>query len=45
MSSKEVVIEGKEERQPVTTLKDLCGHKIAPYVIHAGKAVPTVHLP
>lgn len=45
VGSKEVVIEGKEEYRQVTTIKDLCGHKIAPYVIHAGKAVPSVHLP
>ena len=29
----------------MTVLRDLCGHKIAPYVIHAGKAVPSIGLP
>jgi len=38
-------LEGKEDRKPVTVLKNLCGHKIAPYIIHAGKAVPSVALP
>lgn len=38
-------MEGLETRQSVTVLKDLCGHKIAPYVIHAGKAVPSIGLP
>lgn len=45
VSSQEVVIEGKEERKSVSVLKDLCGHKIGPYVIHAGKAVPSISLP
>lgn len=45
IGSQEVVIEGKEEKMVVKTLKDLCGHKIAPYVIHAGKAVPSISLP
>ena len=45
LSSKEVVIEGVETRKPVHVLKDLCGHSIAPYVIHAGKAVPSIPLP
>lgn len=40
-----MVLEGVEERKRVRTLKDLCGHAIAPYVVHAGKAVPTIGLP
>ena len=45
IKSQEVVIEGLETRKPVAVLKDLCGHKIGPYVIHAGKAVPSIGLP
>lgn len=45
IQSKEVVIEGCEERKSVQVLKDLCGHSIAPYTIHAGKAVPCIALP
>lgn len=40
-----MVLEGGEECLPVRVLKDLCGHKIDPYVIHAGKAVPSIGLP
>lgn len=45
LDSKEVVLEGKETRKRVKPLKDLCGHAIAPYVVHAGKAVPSIGLP
>ena len=45
ISSQEVVIEGVEKSSRVNVLQDLCGHKIAPYVVHAGKAVPSIGLP
>jgi len=43
IESKELEIDGKI--LPVKSIYDLCGHKIAPYEIHAKKAVPNVYLP
>lgn len=40
MESYEVVINGKTHR--VKSIKNLCGHSIDPYKIHAGKSVPIV---
>lgn len=40
MESYEVVIKGKT--YPVKSVKNLCGHSIEPYKIHAGKSVPIV---
>lgn len=40
MESYEVVINGKT--YPVKPVKNLCGHSIEPYKIHAGKSVPIV---
>ena len=40
MESYEVVIKGK--LYPVKSIKNLCGHSIEPYKIHAGKSVPIV---
>jgi methionyl aminopeptidase len=40
MESYEVVINGKT--YPVKSVKNLCGHTIEPYKIHAGKSVPIV---
>jgi methionyl aminopeptidase len=40
MESYEVVINGKT--YPVKCVKNLCGHTIEPYKIHAGKSVPIV---
>lgn len=40
MESYEVVINGKT--YPVKSIKNLCGHTIEPYKIHAGKSVPIV---
>lgn len=40
MESYEVEIKGKT--YPVKAIKNLCGHSIAPYHIHAGKSVPIV---
>jgi methionyl aminopeptidase len=40
MESYEVVINGKT--YPVKAVKNLCGHTIEPYKIHAGKSVPIV---
>lgn len=40
--SKEVEINGTFI--PVKNIKDLCGHSIAPYIVHSGKAVPNCKL-
>jgi methionyl aminopeptidase len=40
MESFEVEINGKIH--PVKAIRNLCGHLIAPYHIHAGKSVPIV---
>lgn len=40
MESYEVEIKGKN--YPVKSVKNLCGHSIEPYKIHAGKSVPIV---
>ena len=40
MESYEVEIKGKT--YPVKAIKNLCGHKIDRYHIHAGKSVPIV---
>jgi methionyl aminopeptidase len=40
MESFEVEIKGKTHQ--VKAVKNLCGHLIAPYHIHAGKSVPIV---
>ena len=40
MESYEVCIKGKT--YPVKSVKNLCGHSIEPYKIHAGKSVPIV---
>lgn len=32
------------KRSPLKTMRELCGHSIAPYVIHSGKAVPNCKL-
>ena len=40
MESYEVEIDNKI--YPVKSIKNLCGHLIAPYHIHAGKSVPIV---
>lgn len=40
MESYEVVIKGKTF--PIKSIKNLCGHSIEPYKIHAGKSVPNV---
>ncbi len=40
--SKEVEINGI--LFPVKNIKDLCGHSIAPYIVHSGKAVPNCKL-
>ncbi len=40
--SKEVEINGT--LYPVKNIKDLCGHSIAPYIVHSGKAVPNCKL-
>jgi methionyl aminopeptidase len=42
VKSKEIEINGKIEN--IKIMKDLCGHKIAPYKIHDGKAVPNVKI-
>ena len=36
--SKEIEINGT--LFPIKNIKDLCGHSIAPYIVHSGKAVP-----
>ena len=43
MESYEVEIKGKV--YPVKSIKNLQGHTIAPYHIHAGKSVPIVKSP
>ncbi len=40
MESHEVTINGKV--YPVKSIRNLCGHNIDPYIIHAGKSVPIV---
>jgi methionyl aminopeptidase len=40
--SKEIEIDGKI--YPLQVMRDLSGHKIAPYEIHAGKAVPNIKI-
>jgi methionine aminopeptidase type II len=40
MESYEVVINGKT--YPIKSVRNLCGHTIEPYKIHAGKSVPIV---
>ena len=40
MESYEVEIKGKT--YPVKAIKNLCGHSIRPYHIHAGKSVPII---
>ena len=42
IESKEIEVDGKI--YSITSVEDLCGHKIAPYIIHAGKAVPNIKL-
>jgi len=42
INSKEIEINGKIEQ--IKIMKDLCGHKIGPYKIHAGKAVPNINI-
>ena len=37
-------IELDNKTVPLQVMKDLCGHKIAPYIIHAGKAVPNTKI-
>lgn len=43
IESKEIEIDNK--LIGIKSIYDLCGHKIAPYKIHAGKAVPNVGIP
>ena len=43
IESKELEIEGKIYQ--VKSIYDLSGHKIEPYIIHAGKAVPNIKIP
>jgi methionyl aminopeptidase len=40
MESHEVEINGKV--YPVKSIRNLCGHNLAPYIIHSGKSVPIV---
>jgi len=40
MESHEVELDGKT--YPVLCVRNLCGHSIGPYHIHAGKSVPIV---
>jgi len=40
MESYEVELDGKT--YPIKAVKNLCGHSIEPYRIHAGKSVPIV---
>jgi methionyl aminopeptidase len=40
MESYECEIKGKT--YPIKSIRNLCGHLIAPYHIHAGKSVPIV---
>ena len=42
VTSKEIVLprSGKSDPIPLKVMRELCGHSIAPYTIHAGKAVP-----
>jgi methionyl aminopeptidase len=42
ISSKEIIIDNKKHK--LTTMHDLSGHAIAPYEIHAGKAVPNISI-
>jgi methionyl aminopeptidase len=42
VNSKEIEINGKIKN--IKIMRDLCGHKIAPYKIHDGKAVPNVKI-
>jgi methionyl aminopeptidase len=41
MESYEVTINGKT--YPVRSIRNLCGHSIEPYHIHAGKSIPSVN--
>jgi methionyl aminopeptidase len=43
IESYEVEIDGKT--LPLKSIRDLCGHQIKPYLIHAGKAVPNIRFP
>jgi len=43
IESKELEIDGKTYE--VKSIYDLSGHKIAPYIIHAHKAVPNIYVP
>lgn len=43
INSYEIEIDNKV--LPVRSIIDLCGHKIEPYKIHAGKVVPNVEIP
>ncbi len=43
IESKEIIIDQKV--YPVKSIYDLSGHKIDRFVIHAGKAVPNIHVP
>lgn len=42
VTSKEIELPGTSETRsiPLKVMRELCGHSIAPYTIHAGKAVP-----
>lgn len=40
MESHEVTLNGKT--YPIKCCRNLCGHSIGPYQIHAGKSVPIV---
>ena len=42
IESQEIEIDGK--LYSISSVDDLCGHKISPYIIHAGKAVPNIKL-
>jgi methionyl aminopeptidase len=42
INSKEIEIDGKIQK--INVMKDLCGHKIEPYKIHARKAVPNINI-
>lgn len=42
IESKEIIIDNKNYK--VKSIYDLCGHNIAPYIIHVNKAVPNIKI-
>lgn len=42
IESKEIIIDNKNYK--IKSIYDLCGHNIAPYVIHVNKAVPNIKI-